>query len=199
MLAFFDTFLATLFIITCILLIVVVLLQKGRGGGLSAAFGGMGSSAFGTRVGDVLTWVTIVMVALFLILATGTTLRFKPKKHKAPRPEFSLRAGSIVKPEYVTITGEKDAKIYYTTDNSEPSKDSKTSKLYTGRVLVMPGTTLKARQYVSGWIASEVAEARYLQTVAKPPKPAPATRPERAPAARPTTMPATTPATGTPG
>ena len=53
-------FLATLFVLVCILLIVVILLQKGRGGGLGAAFGGLGSSAFGTRTGDVFTWVTIV-------------------------------------------------------------------------------------------------------------------------------------------
>ena len=53
----------------CVLLIVVVLLPKGRGGGLGAAFGGLGSSAFGTRVGDVFTWVTIVLTALFLVLA----------------------------------------------------------------------------------------------------------------------------------
>ena len=63
-----EIFLFTLFVITCVLLILVVLLQKGRGGGLGAALGGTGGSAFGTRTGDVLTWVTIVLTSLFLIL-----------------------------------------------------------------------------------------------------------------------------------
>ena len=68
-------FLGMLFVLVCVLLIIVVLLQKGRGGGLSGAFGGGGgSSAFGTRTGDVFTWVTIVLVALFLLLAIVTTL-----------------------------------------------------------------------------------------------------------------------------
>ena len=72
-----TTLFATLFIVICVLLIIVVLLQKGRGGGLGAAFGGMGSSAFGTKIGDVFTWVTIVLVALFLLLAIGTQLMWK--------------------------------------------------------------------------------------------------------------------------
>ena len=62
-----DTFLAILFILICVLLIGMVLLQKGRGGGLSGAFGGAGGhSAFGSRTGDVFTWITVVLVCLFL-------------------------------------------------------------------------------------------------------------------------------------
>ena len=61
--------LAVLFVMVCVLLIIVVLLQKGKGQGLSGAFGGMGQSAFGTRVGDVFTWITIVLAGVFLLLA----------------------------------------------------------------------------------------------------------------------------------
>jgi preprotein translocase subunit SecG len=51
-------------------LVLVVLLQKGRGGGLAGAFGGGGtSSLLGTKTGDFLTWLTIGLVALFLILS----------------------------------------------------------------------------------------------------------------------------------
>jgi preprotein translocase subunit SecG len=61
------------------LLIVVVLIQKGRGGGLSAAFGGAGgSSLLGTKTGDFLTWVTISMVATFLILSVVMGLYMRP-------------------------------------------------------------------------------------------------------------------------
>ena len=41
---FLMNFVAILFVITCIALILIVLIQKGRGGGLSSAFGGGGGS-----------------------------------------------------------------------------------------------------------------------------------------------------------
>ena len=65
------------FIALC--LILVVLLQKGRGGGVGAAFGGAGaSSLLGTKTGDFLTWVTIGMVALFLVMAVLMDKFLKP-------------------------------------------------------------------------------------------------------------------------
>jgi len=71
--------LAVLFVLTCIILIVIVLLQKGRGGGLSAAFGGAGGhSAFGSKTGDVFTKITIGIVAVFLILSMVLTKVWVP-------------------------------------------------------------------------------------------------------------------------
>ena len=52
----------------CGLIILVILLQRGRGGGLAGAFGGGGSSsAFGAKTGDVFTVVTVVLAAVFLV------------------------------------------------------------------------------------------------------------------------------------
>ncbi len=49
-------------------LILVVLLQRGRGGGLAGAFGGAGGqSAFGTKAGDVFTKITIGIAVLWVI------------------------------------------------------------------------------------------------------------------------------------
>jgi preprotein translocase subunit SecG len=54
---------------TAIFLILLVLVQRGRGGGLAGALGGMGgSSAFGAKAGDVFTRVTIVAAAIWIIL-----------------------------------------------------------------------------------------------------------------------------------
>jgi len=72
-------FLAVLFVLVSIVLILVILIQKGRGGGLSGAFGGgMASGLLGTKTGDFLTWVTIVGVAVFLILAVLLARFYKP-------------------------------------------------------------------------------------------------------------------------
>ena len=61
-------------------LILIVLLQKGKGGGVGSMFGGAGaSSLLGTKTGDFLTWVTISMVALFLVLAVLMDKYLKPQ------------------------------------------------------------------------------------------------------------------------
>lgn len=53
-------------------LILVVLVQRGRGGGLAGALGGMGGqSAFGTKAGDVFTRVTIVVAAIWFLLGAA--------------------------------------------------------------------------------------------------------------------------------
>lgn len=70
---------AVLFVICCVALILIILVQKGRGGGLSSAFGGgMAGGILGSKTGDFLTWVTIVLVAVFLTLAVVMGKFYKP-------------------------------------------------------------------------------------------------------------------------
>lgn len=60
----------TVLMIVGILLIFIVLLQRGRGGGLAGALGGAGGqSALGTKAGDVFTKITIVLAAIWILLA----------------------------------------------------------------------------------------------------------------------------------
>jgi preprotein translocase subunit SecG len=76
---FFIKIIAVFFIVCAVVLVLVVLLQKGRGGGLSAAFaGGAASGILGSKTGDFLTWVTIVLVSVFLILAVVLAKFYKP-------------------------------------------------------------------------------------------------------------------------
>ena len=52
-----------------VFLILLVLVQRGRGGGLSGALGGMGGqSAFGTKAGDTFTKITVVASILWILL-----------------------------------------------------------------------------------------------------------------------------------
>jgi preprotein translocase subunit SecG len=67
---FIMNILAAIFVIGSVVLILVVLIQKGKGGGLSGAFaGGMASGILGSKTGDVLTWITISVASLFIIVA----------------------------------------------------------------------------------------------------------------------------------
>jgi len=50
-------------------LILLVLIQRGKGGGLAGAFGGAGgSSPFGSRAGDAFTRLTIYVACVWLVV-----------------------------------------------------------------------------------------------------------------------------------
>lgn len=64
-----STILNFLVILTSTFLIFLVLIQRGKGGGLAGAFGGVGgSSAFGSRAGDLFTRITIVAALIWVLL-----------------------------------------------------------------------------------------------------------------------------------
>ena len=55
--------------VLALFLILLVLVQRGRGGGLTGALGGMGGqSAFGSKAGDVFTRITIGVAAVWLLI-----------------------------------------------------------------------------------------------------------------------------------
>jgi preprotein translocase subunit SecG len=61
--------LMTLLLLSAVFLILLVLVQRGRGGGLAGAFGGLGGqSAFGTKAGDLFTRVTIALATFWILL-----------------------------------------------------------------------------------------------------------------------------------
>jgi preprotein translocase subunit SecG len=50
-------------------LILLILIQRGKGGGLAGAFGGVGgSSPFGSRAGDMFTRITITVATVWIFL-----------------------------------------------------------------------------------------------------------------------------------
>jgi preprotein translocase subunit SecG len=74
----FKVILIVIEVITSILLIGVILLQKSKDEGLGLAFGaGVGETLFGSRAGNVLTKITIGLAVVFLVntLLIGMVLR----------------------------------------------------------------------------------------------------------------------------
>ena len=68
-----NILLPTLLFLTSVFLILLVLIQRGRGGGLAGAFGGLGGqSAFGTKAGDLFTRITIGVATFWIILSAAS-------------------------------------------------------------------------------------------------------------------------------
>lgn len=63
-----QTFLNILHVFVCLFLILVVLLQQGRGGGMGGALGGATAQVFGGRgAGNFMTRLTAICAAVFMI------------------------------------------------------------------------------------------------------------------------------------
>ncbi|USN98129.1 MAG: preprotein translocase subunit SecG [Phycisphaeraceae bacterium] len=95
--AWLVSLLAIFFLVVCLSMILIVLIQRPQGGGLSGAFGaggGSGQTAFGTKTGDVLTLVTIGIFVLFLGTAVGLNFAVRPPAAKAPSNQVSAPATS---------------------------------------------------------------------------------------------------------
>ena len=92
---------AALFVLCALSLVLVVLVQKGKGGGLSSAFGGgAGGGLLGSKTGDFLTWFTIAMAGLFLFFAILLAMYLKPTVSEVEvQQRVPASTGSEVLPE----------------------------------------------------------------------------------------------------
>jgi preprotein translocase subunit SecG len=83
-----------LILIMGIVLIGLVLIQRGKGGGLAGAFGGAGgSSAFGTRAGDQFTKITIIVAAIWIFLIMIMVKMVQPPPKQADDGQASPPGG----------------------------------------------------------------------------------------------------------
>jgi len=85
---------------------------------------------------------------------------------RAATPSFSPPGGSFVLPVLVSISdASPDVTIYYTTNGSTPTTSS---TRYTGSILVITTTTIKAIAVRTGWSQSAVASATYNGLLLRP-------------------------------
>jgi preprotein translocase subunit SecG len=79
-----------LVLVLSIFMILLILIQRGKGGGLAGAFGGVGgSSAFGSRAGDIFTRVTLGVAAVWIILIM---IQVKVVQQPGQGPDLSITA-----------------------------------------------------------------------------------------------------------
>ena len=65
-----STLITVLHVIVCLFLMLTVLLQSGKGGGMAAFGGGGTETAFGARAGaTLLTRATTILAALFMVIS----------------------------------------------------------------------------------------------------------------------------------
>ena len=77
--AFIIKVIAGVFTLCAVALVLIILIQKGRGGGLGGVFGGgLASGILGSKTGDFLTWVTVSLAGLFLLIACVMAKFYKP-------------------------------------------------------------------------------------------------------------------------
>jgi preprotein translocase subunit SecG len=111
----------------------LVLVQRGRGGGLAGALGGMGGqSAFGTKAGDLFTRVTIGVAAVWILLCMLSIKVLNPSAGKPVfnRSEITLPADPKLKePKDKAAPGKADTNLPAESDDAgatPPASGTKT-------------------------------------------------------------------------
>jgi len=85
--SFWTGLLQVVVFIVGIVLIGLVLIQRGRGGGLVGALGGQGgSSPFGSRAGDMFTRVTLGLAIAWIVLNMVMGCAMQPAREKVEQP-----------------------------------------------------------------------------------------------------------------
>jgi len=112
-----------LLFLTAVFLMMLVLVQRGRGGGLAGALGGAGGqSAFGTKAGDLFTRITMIVAAFWIFLCMAAVLVLNPPAAEAEKEDEPPAMTGTAEPgeeEGGEKEGESEEEGGGTTDESE--------------------------------------------------------------------------------
>jgi len=115
----FGMFLSALLFLSALFLILLVLVQRGRGGGLAGAFGGMGGqSAFGAKAGDVFTKATCVVAFCWILISVALL-----KYYAGSQDGFDATLGANAPAQTEQISPAATPSDGGTTDGSTPATD----------------------------------------------------------------------------
>ena len=118
--AILTAILNTLIVLICLFLICLILIQRGKGGGLAGAFGGVGgSSAFGTKSGDVFTRVTMVVASVWIVLSMISVVLYNQGGQSAWGNDTNTSVSKEVTPKFPKDKGKTPA-----TGTSKPAEDT---------------------------------------------------------------------------
>ena len=92
------TILTVSLVVVCLALVGIILIQRGKGGGLAAAFGGGGvEQAFGTRAATMAQKATVILAFLFLVLSVVLG-RLYQESHIVPSMRDASKFGELPLP-----------------------------------------------------------------------------------------------------
>lgn len=92
--------------LTSVFLMLLILVQRGKGGGLTGALGGSGGgSAFGAKAGDAFTKITIYVAAFWIFLCIMTIAFFNPPP--SPQGAKNTPAATVSSDEDTADAGEE--------------------------------------------------------------------------------------------
>jgi len=121
------TFLISLHVIFCILLIIVILIQAGRGGGLVEMLSGV-ESMFGTKTNALLTRATTILSIAFFITCLSLALLSAKQSRSLMRQVTAEESAADAPLEGTAITvGEEESLAGESAEESEsiPSEEEK--------------------------------------------------------------------------
>ncbi len=108
-------------------MVLLVLIQRGRGGGLAGAFGGMGGqSAFGTRAGDVFTKITVGVAIVWVLSAgiLGISMRSRAEEMRTGTKDYVAPAGATEDAAPVMKAGEEGEAPASSTSGAAPDTEA---------------------------------------------------------------------------
>ena len=69
---FFLGLLGVILFLISVFLVFIILIQRGKGGGIAGSLTGTAQSAFGARGGDILMWLTLSLTIIWILLCCVT-------------------------------------------------------------------------------------------------------------------------------
>ena len=125
-------FLQVLLLLSSIFLILLILVQRGKGGGLTGALGGMGGqSAFGSKAGDAFTKITVITALVWITLCMVTIARYNPPPRavQKAKPGATMTSGSQAETDSaMSSTGEGSGTTDIKIDDTESSDADSSSE-----------------------------------------------------------------------